>query len=174
MRMWFQFTPGDQEAFCTTSLCGANPTFSLNKWKAAFDGNVCPCDSVTGTSNFYVDANGKDVLKRYIGDSTLQGLWLLDDIAFFKSTITFSDNEQMATLAKQRFPGITTAGAEVPIGTVVSWGQALLAPGASPGGSDYACGFIIYNKFYSRIGDSQLNTLAQLAATHVGSSCKQH
>jgi hypothetical protein len=236
MRLWFIFNSADESDFFTDTITKA---FNYGKWKASFDSAAAPFNP-NGTSQHYIDSTGDSVLAKYIVNGSLQGIWLLDDVSAFKPgpPPSFQNYEDMATHAKMRFPGITTAirarprqlaatatghgpytkldagwaqykaqdenprdwrdneiaaaddlnlgvvfginatggsgsADDVPVDTVVAWGRDLLAPGPTPGGSDYVCAFIIYNKDYTQATNSKLATLRDLAASHAGTSCKQ-
>jgi hypothetical protein len=96
---WYNFTTADEAFYFVSST---NHDFSLAKWKAEFDRNVCP----TGCPNDTSEVS----LRQYINDGTLKGTWLLDDLAAFTNgTPTYSNLEAMGALAKRRFPGIATA-----------------------------------------------------------------
>jgi len=96
---WYNVTSADESLYFISST---DHRFSLAKWKAEFDRNVC----ATGCPNGRAPVD----LSEYIKDQTLKGTWLLDDLAHFTGgTPSYSDLEAMGAHAKTRFPGITTA-----------------------------------------------------------------
>jgi hypothetical protein len=65
--------------------------------------------------------------------------------------------------------GLATPG-DIPPDTLLDWGQKLLQAGSS----DYACSFIMWNIQYGNVNHPNMTTLANLAKSHVASSCLFH
>jgi len=65
--------------------------------------------------------------------------------------------------------GLQPAG-DIPVDSLRSWGDSLLASGTS----DYGCAFLMFDKTYGQLSDPAVTHVASLAQNHIASSCLFH
>jgi hypothetical protein len=105
LKMWFNLTAGDEQAFMYDSI--NDRRFKLQAWKDSLDKHVKLNGSLKGDgTSFY---NDSIVQGNFIGDGTLQGHIMLDDLAAFEPDPTQAEIDSMAAYSKRRFPTLLTA-----------------------------------------------------------------